>query len=450
MQPKPRAETSRLLLPSLRFSITSSPRADKQAHGAGSRPVLSCVAYRLRSSRRGDRPCPPAELEPRLAPMSWLFRSCSGARAPCTRSRAKPASISATSSAVSSIASAPRFSSMCFSFVVPGMGTIHGFFARSQASAICAGVAPLRWPMRWSSSDDRPVRGAGLGGEAGEPCAKIALWIEGRSGGDRAGQVAHAERAPRHESDPELFAGRQDLVLGIARPDGVLVLHGRDRLHGVGTADRRSARFGKAEVPDLPLLDEILHRAGDVLDWHGGVDAMLVVEVDPIGLEAPERTFDRLTDVLRPAVEPAPLAGRRDVEAELRGDDDLIAKRRCGLAEDLFAEERAVDLGGVEERDPARMGRPDELYRIPSVRRRPIGPGDVHAPQAQGGDLERTQAAAGERGRARTGGRSRPGLRGGLRPRASRELGDERSGSERRHAFEKASPTGGHPSVLEL
>src|SRR6266702_2978257 len=291
MQPKPRAETSRLLLPSLRFSITSSPRADKQAHGAGSRPVLSCVAYRLRSSRRGDRPCPPAELEPRLAPMSWLFRSCSGARAPCTRSRAKPASISATSSAVSSIASAPRFSSMCFSFVVPGMGTIHGFFARSQASAICAGVAPLRWPTRWSSS------------------------TTGR------------------------FAARASAVKR-------------------GNPARRSLFGSKVVVPDLPLLDEILHRAGDVLDWHGGVDAMLVVEVDPIGLEAPERTFDRLTDVLRPAVEPAPLAGRRDVEAELRGDDDLIAKRRCGLAEDLFAEERAVDLGGVEERDPARMGRP--------------------------------------------------------------------------------------------
>ena len=34
-----------------------------------------------------------------------------------------------------------KFSSRRESFVVPGMGTIQGFFASSQASAICAGVA---------------------------------------------------------------------------------------------------------------------------------------------------------------------------------------------------------------------------------------------------------------------------------------------------------------------
>src|SRR5437588_8388321 len=34
---------------------------------------------------------------------------------------------------------APRFSSSRCSFVVPGIGTIHGFCASSQASAICAG-----------------------------------------------------------------------------------------------------------------------------------------------------------------------------------------------------------------------------------------------------------------------------------------------------------------------
>jgi hypothetical protein len=40
---------------------------------------------------------------------------------------------------VSSTAAAPRFSSRRFSFVVPGIGTIHGFWASSQARAICAG-----------------------------------------------------------------------------------------------------------------------------------------------------------------------------------------------------------------------------------------------------------------------------------------------------------------------
>jgi hypothetical protein len=44
--------------------------------------------------------------------------------------------ISRRSSAVSSIATAPMFSSRRCSFVVPGIGTIHGFWASSQASAI--------------------------------------------------------------------------------------------------------------------------------------------------------------------------------------------------------------------------------------------------------------------------------------------------------------------------
>src|SRR5207244_9890170 len=50
-------------------------------------------------------------------------------------------SISRRSSLVSRIAAAPMFSSRRASLVVPGMGTIHGFWASSHASAICAGVA---------------------------------------------------------------------------------------------------------------------------------------------------------------------------------------------------------------------------------------------------------------------------------------------------------------------
>ena len=56
------------------------------------------------------------------------------------------------SSGVNSMFSAPRFSSSRFSFVVPGIGTIHGFFASSQASAIWAGVAFFRPAMRLSRS----------------------------------------------------------------------------------------------------------------------------------------------------------------------------------------------------------------------------------------------------------------------------------------------------------
>jgi len=50
-------------------------------------------------------------------------------------------SIARKSSAVNSTSTAPRFSSSLCSFVVPGIGAIHGLWASTHASAICAGVA---------------------------------------------------------------------------------------------------------------------------------------------------------------------------------------------------------------------------------------------------------------------------------------------------------------------
>ena len=59
----------------------------------------------------------------------------SGYRAPCTVSCEAARSISRRSSHVSSTAAAPMFSSRPWSLVGPGMGTIHGLRASSQASA---------------------------------------------------------------------------------------------------------------------------------------------------------------------------------------------------------------------------------------------------------------------------------------------------------------------------
>ena len=50
---------------------------------------------------------------------------------------AKASSISRRSSAVSRTSAAGRLSSRCSIFVPPGIGTIHGFWASNQASAIC-------------------------------------------------------------------------------------------------------------------------------------------------------------------------------------------------------------------------------------------------------------------------------------------------------------------------
>jgi hypothetical protein len=58
---------------------------------------------------------------------------------------------------------------------VPGIGTIHGFCASSQASAICAGVAVLALRDRAEQIDQRLVRLAGLRREARQLLRKSVL-----------------------------------------------------------------------------------------------------------------------------------------------------------------------------------------------------------------------------------------------------------------------------------
>jgi hypothetical protein len=120
------------------------------------------------------------------------------------------------------------------------------------------------------------------------------------------------------------------------------------------------SRFGKAEVPDLALLDQLLHRPPDVFDRHVRIDTVLIEQIDRVDLEPLERGLRDLLDVLRPAVQARPLRAPFgiELEPELGGDDDPATVRKEGFAHELFVGERAVDLGGVEERDATFDGGP--------------------------------------------------------------------------------------------
>lgn len=58
---------------------------------------------------------------------------------------------SARSLGVNRTLAALMFSSICAICVVPGMGTIHGFYAISHASAVAAGVELFRSAKRLSA-----------------------------------------------------------------------------------------------------------------------------------------------------------------------------------------------------------------------------------------------------------------------------------------------------------
>ena len=95
-------------------------------------------------------------------------------------------------------------------------------------------------------------------------------------------------------------------------------------MHGVRAADRLLARLGESEEADLALAHELGHGAHHVLDGHGGIDAVLIEEVDVVGGEAAQRALDGRADVRRAAVQPGDRAVL-DLEAELGRDDDAVA-----------------------------------------------------------------------------------------------------------------------------
>ena len=106
----------------------------------------------------------------------------------------------------------------------------------------------------------------------------------------------------------------------------------------------------------LALLDQFLDRTGDILDRHVRVDAVLIEQIDHIGLEALQRGLGDILDMLRSAVQSrrsGPRITAAKVEPELGGDHYLLAKRSEGFANEFFVNVRAVNFSGIEEGDAA-------------------------------------------------------------------------------------------------
>ena len=61
-----------------------------------------------------------------------------------------------------------------------------------------------------------------------------------------------------------------------------------DGLDGMSAADRVRARLRQSGSADLAGDDQVLDSAGDALDRHVGVDAVLVEQVDVVGLQPPQ------------------------------------------------------------------------------------------------------------------------------------------------------------------
>src|SRR5436305_180956 len=116
-----------------------------------------------------------------------------------------------------------------------------------------------------------------------------------------------------------------------------------------------------ADVTDLPFADELVERAERLFVRRDPVGTVVLVEIDVVGAQAPERRVDRLADVPARAARLCPVA---HVVAELRRENDVVAPPFEHPSEQILASAAvAVDVGGVEQRHAVIERRVDDRTR---------------------------------------------------------------------------------------
>src|SRR5204863_7192205 len=107
------------------------------------------------------------------------------------------------------------------------------------------------------------------------------------------------------------------------------------------------------------FLNQILYRPGNVFDRDIQIDTVLVKEVDYIHLQAFERSFSYLFDVLRPALQGSPLPAilRIRFPPELACYRDFPTEWSECLASKLLVRQRPIDFRSIEERYSSLHGR---------------------------------------------------------------------------------------------
>src|SRR6516164_4732987 len=179
------------------------------------------------------------------------------------RDRASP--ICLRSSVLRDSFAAPMFSSRRCSLVVPGIGTIHGFCARSHASATCAGVAFLRAAI--------------------SPSKSTTAWLAFRASAEKRGTILRKSVLSKLVFS-SIFPVKKPLPSGlkgtkpIPSSSSVGRISASGSRHHMGATDRFHARFRQPEMADLSQRDQVLDGAGDILHRHIRIDPVLIEQID--------------------------------------------------------------------------------------------------------------------------------------------------------------------------
>ena len=188
---------------------------------------------------------------------------------------------------------------------------------------------------------------------------------------------AARERTPRHDGHLAVSAERKYLALLLAIDEVVLRLKREDLRPSVPFGDLlHSLQLpredgGGSDVAGLAALHNIVQRLHDLLHRRIRVEAVDLVEVHVVHVEALERMVDLRQDVLaRGAAAVGP--PRAHVEMHLRGDDDLVTVESEVADEpsrDLLARPHLIDVRRVEVVDAEVDGLLEERLRVVVVPR---------------------------------------------------------------------------------
>src|SRR6476646_12169831 len=98
--------------------------------------------------------------------------------------------------------------------------------------------------------------------------------------------------------------------------------------------------FGEAEVEDFSLVLEARHLPDRILDWHIGIDAVLIIEIDRIDPKPLEARLAGGADIFGVAAHPEEFAVRAADVGELGREEHLVAAAADRPADQLLVLER--------------------------------------------------------------------------------------------------------------
>src|SRR5882724_8351108 len=119
----------------------------------------------------------------------------------------------------------------------------------------------------------------------------------------------------------------------------------------MGPPDRRRAGLAYAEMAHLALSHQIAHRPNRILDRHGRIDAVNVVEVDDIRCEPPQAALAAYLDVLRSAVRGRRAVSRAQI-TEFAGDHVLVAMTPDRASDQFLVAAPTICVRAVQKIDP--------------------------------------------------------------------------------------------------